>query len=87
MRKAEGRSAGGFRNGALSEDRCYPPVALEAVLEANALDQIAQFALTRVIAASGKVPVIGRAQHACESAQVLHIGLRAGCFQRHGSIT
>jgi hypothetical protein len=35
-------------------------------------------------AASGKVPVIGRARQACEPAQVLHIGLRAGCFQRHG---
>ena len=103
-RKAEGRSAGDFRNGALRwarrfkplnflaihhhalppEGRGHPPIAIEAVLEANALDQIAQLALTRLIAASGKVPIIGRARQACEPAQALHIGVRAGCFQRHG---
>jgi hypothetical protein len=64
-----------------SEGRGHSPIAIEAVLKANALDQIAQFALIRLTAAaSGKVPVIGRARQTCEPAQVLHIGLRAGCF-------
>jgi hypothetical protein len=67
-----------------SKGRCYPPITIEAVLEANALDQIAQLAFTRLIAASGKVPVIRRARQACEPAQALHIGLRAICYYRHG---
>jgi len=54
------------------------------VLETNALDQIAQLALSLLTAASGKVPVIRRARQACEPAQALHVGVRAGCLSRHG---
>jgi hypothetical protein len=54
------------------------------MLEANALDRIARFALTRLIVASGMVPVISRARQACEPAQALYIGVLTGCFQRHG---
>jgi hypothetical protein len=61
-----------------------PAIAIEAVLEANALDKVAQLALGRLITASGKVPVIRRARQACEPAQALHIGVRTGCFQCHG---
>ena len=57
------------------EGRCHPPIAIEAVLEANALDRIAQLALIRLVAASGQVPVVGRARQACEPAKTLHIGL------------
>jgi hypothetical protein len=57
------------------EGRCHPPVTIEAVLEANALDQIAQFALNRLTVAFGKIPVIGRARQACQLTQPLHIGL------------
>jgi hypothetical protein len=39
------------------------------------LDRIAQLALIRLVAASGKVPVVGRARQACEPAKTLHIGL------------
>jgi hypothetical protein len=46
------------------------------VLEANALDQIAQFALNRLIVASGKMPVLGRARQACQPAHRLAINRR-----------
>ena len=36
------------------EGRCHAPVAIEAMLEANALDLVAQLALGRLIAASGR---------------------------------
>jgi hypothetical protein len=62
------------------EGRCHPPIAIEAMLKTNALDQIAQLALARLIAVSGKLPVIGRARQACEPAQVLHIGVRTDCL-------
>jgi hypothetical protein len=54
------------------------------VLEANALDQIAQLAVIRVAAASGKMPVVRRARQACQPTQVLHIDLRATGLYRHG---
>src|SRR6185312_14661186 len=54
------------------------------VLEANALDEIAQFTVGRFISAPGEMPVVRRSRHARERAQALHVGVRTGCFQRHG---
>ena len=57
------------------QGRCHPPIAIVAVPEADALDRIVQLALIRLVAASGQVPVVGRARQACEAAKTLHIGL------------
>lgn len=50
------------------EGSCHPPIAVEDVLEADALDHIAQLALGCLAAAFGEMAVIRRARQAREAA-------------------
>ncbi|MGC2087077.1 MAG: hypothetical protein WA702_27360 [Bradyrhizobium sp.] len=59
------------------------PVAVENMFQADALDQVAQFALGRLAVLSGETPIIGCARQACEPAQVQHISVGIGCARCH----
>ena len=58
------------------ERRRHPPVAVEAMLEANALDRITQFAIPRLVIVCSQVPVKRSPWQAPETAQVLDVSAR-----------
>lgn len=54
------------------------------MLEANALELVAQLALGGPTTAPVDRPVVRRARQARQIAEALHVGVRIGCLRCHG---
>ena len=57
------------------EGGCHPPIAVKGMLEANALELVAQLALGRLATVSVEVPVIGCARQTRQAAEALQVGV------------
>lgn len=61
----------------------YPSIAVERMLEANALELVTQLTLGLFAAAPVEIAIVRRARKACERAEVLHVSVRFGSLRCH----